>query len=177
LTALPFCRCAAALGVTVLLLRRSILTENWHAVASTLPVNKVSTCSNLARVGDVMDKDVTLLPANTPLPRFSARIASGDPLVCTRQGISLGDDTLRRRSRIEAAIVTYPDETLHGAIARMLRHDIGRLPVVERSNEKKVVGYLGRASIMQARQRYHAEEEDRAPEFIRSDAGLAPTGW
>jgi CBS domain-containing protein len=135
------------------------------------------------------------------LPRFSARIASGDPLVCTRQGTLLGDengdlvgiitrgDVVRAfdRSRDKTLsvaevgskrlIVTYPDETLHDAIARMLRHDIGRLPVVERSNEKKVVGYLGRASIMQARQRYHAEEEERARGFIRSQErfGLSPS--
>ena len=75
-------------------------------------------------------------------------------------------------------IVTYPDETLHDAIARMLKNNVGRLPVVDRSNKKKVVGYLGRASIMQARQRYHAEEEDRARGFTRVPEerfGLSPS--
>jgi chloride channel protein, CIC family len=47
----------------------------------------------------------------------------------------------------------------------MLKHNVGRLPVVERSNHRKVVGYLGRASIMNARQRNHADEEDRARGF------------
>ena len=64
-------------------------------------------------------------------------------------------------------IVTFPDETLHDAIALMLKHDIGRLPVVERTNHRKVLGYLGRASIMNARQRYHAEEEERARGFVK----------
>jgi CBS domain-containing protein len=58
-------------------------------------------------------------------------------------------------------IVAYEDETLHDAIARMLRHDVGRLPVVDRANEKRVVGYFGRASIMAARARYHREEQLR----------------
>jgi CBS domain-containing protein len=58
-------------------------------------------------------------------------------------------------------IVAYEDETLHDAIARMLRHDVGRLPVVDRPNEKRVVGYLGRASIMAARERYHRDEQLR----------------
>jgi chloride channel protein, CIC family len=49
----------------------------------------------------------------------------------------------------------------------MLKHNVGRLPVVERSNHRKVVGYLGRASIMNARQRYHADEEDPARGFAR----------
>ena len=55
----------------------------------------------------------------------------------------------------------------------MLRHDIGRLPVVERANEKKVVGYLGRASILAARERYHREEELRARGFRYSDDSVA----
>jgi chloride channel protein, CIC family len=50
----------------------------------------------------------------------------------------------------------------------MLKYDVGRLPAVERSNKRKVLGYLGRASIMNARQRYHAEEEDRARGFGQS---------
>ena len=33
----------------------------------------------------------------------------------------------------------------------MLRFDIGRLPVVERGDERKVVGYLGRSTILAAR--------------------------
>ena len=57
------------------------------------------------------------------------------------------------------------DETLHDAIARMLRHNVGRLPVVERSNRRKVVGYLGRASILAARERYHHAEEVRERGF------------
>ena len=140
-----------------------------------------------------MDYDVPLIPANTPLPRFSARIASGDPLICTRQGTLLGDengdlagiitrgDVVRcfERSRDETLtvgeagstklIVAYPDETLHDAMARMLQHDIGRLPVVERTNQKKAVGYLGRSSIMAARARYHREEEFRSRGFEAED--------
>jgi hypothetical protein len=38
-------------------------------------------------------------------------------------------------------VVTYPDETLHDAIGNLLRHDIGRLPVVSREEPKRVVGY------------------------------------
>jgi len=36
---------------------------------------------------------------------------------------------------------------------KLLRHNIGRLPVVDRASPKKVVGYLGRAGILAARQR------------------------
>jgi hypothetical protein len=42
-----------------------------------------------------------------------------------------------------------------------------RLPVVDRSNPRKALGYLGRVSIMNARQGYHFEEEERARGFAR----------
>ena len=137
------------------------------------------------RVGEVMDEDVPLIPATMPLQRFSARVASGDPLICTRQGTLLGNeggelvgiitrgDVVRAFERsgdpnvtvldVGSAnlIVAHEDETLHVAIARMLRHDVGRLPVVDRTNKKRVVGYLGRASIMAARERYHRDEHLR----------------
>jgi CBS domain-containing protein len=55
-------------------------------------------------------------------------------------------------------VVTYPDELVSEAAAKLLRFDIGRLPVVDRTDERKVVGYLGRAAILAARLvRFHAE--------------------
>ena len=48
-------------------------------------------------------------------------------------------------------IVTYPDELLHDASAKMLRNHIGRLPVVDRYDPHRVIGYLGRPGIMAAR--------------------------
>ncbi len=57
--------------------------------------------------------------------------------------------------------VGYPDETLQTAVAKMLRRDIGRLPIVEGPGSRKVVGYLGRADILEARRRMNEEEELR----------------
>jgi CBS domain-containing protein len=187
LKALPalLCGSAAALAVTVLLLRRSILTEKLARRGQHIVREYSVDLFELMRVRDVMDKHVPLIPATTPLQRFSARVASGDPLICTRQGTLLGSeggdlvgiitrgDVVRAFERsgdtsvtvLDAGstnlIVAYEDETLHDAIARMLRHDVGRLPVVDRANEKRIVGYLGRASIMAARERYHRDEQIR----------------
>ncbi|MGI8436682.1 MAG: CBS domain-containing protein, partial [Chthoniobacterales bacterium] len=147
----------------------------------------------MMRVRDVMEVDVPLIPGSTPLPRYAARIASGDPLICNHQGTLLADengdlagiitrgDVVRAFDRSHDETLTvleagstnlrlaYPDESLHDAVARMLRHDIGRLPVVERANEEKVIGYLGRSSILGARERYHREEELRSRGFHHSD--------
>src|SRR5262249_37412117 len=78
---------------------------------------------------------------------------------------SLQQDPSGRRRALDAGsanpIVAFPDELLHDAIARMLKHNIGRLPVVQRGDPRRVVGYLGRASVMVARSRYLQEEEIR----------------
>jgi len=50
----------------------------------------------------------------------------------------------------------------------MLRNNVGRLPVVERSDPGRVVGYLGRQGIMAARLRRPDEEHVREPGWITS---------
>ncbi|HKP46226.1 MAG TPA: CBS domain-containing protein, partial [Pyrinomonadaceae bacterium] len=67
-------------------------------------------------------------------------------------------------------IVTYPDEILFEAIDKMLRNDIGRLPVVSRDNARQAVGYLGRAAVMAARLHRMKEEHEREPGWLQ---GLA----
>jgi CBS domain-containing protein len=58
-------------------------------------------------------------------------------------------------------IVGYPDELLRDAVRRMLENDIGRLPIVEREDPRRLVGYLGRAGVMAARVRGFEEEHMR----------------
>ena len=58
-------------------------------------------------------------------------------------------------------IVTYPDELVSEAAAKLLHFDVGRLPVVDRADERKVVGYLGRAAILAARTRRLHDEHVR----------------
>ena len=47
-------------------------------------------------------------------------------------------------------VVAYEDETLREALVKMLQHKVGRLPVVNRSDLQRAVGYLGRAEILTA---------------------------
>ncbi|MGI8955527.1 MAG: CBS domain-containing protein [Chthoniobacterales bacterium] len=167
------------------MMRRFILTEKLARRGQHIAREYSVDLFELMRVGEVMDREFTLLPATTPLPRYSARIASGDPLLCSHQGTLLGNeagelvgiitrgDVVRafERSRDETftvleagqteLVVAYPDETLYDVIAKLLRNDVGRLPVVDRAAPKKVIGYLGRAGILSARQRYHREEDVR----------------
>jgi predicted transcriptional regulator len=112
-------------------------------------------------------------------------IAKGDPALSRRQGTLILDqenklagiitrgDVVRALRRDHQAgmtvlaagksdlVVTYPDEPLRDALEKMLKHDVGRLPVVEPADTGRVVGYLGRSSILAARLRQHHEEEVR----------------
>ena len=172
----------AALGVTVLLLRRSILTEKIARRGHHITREYSVDLFNLLRVSEVMDKNPPIVPADMTVTRLSDLIARGDPQLCRRQGTLIVDDegrltgivtrgdVVRALQQQSAAtmtvldagkkdpIVTHPDEVLHDAITKMLAHDIGRLPVVERQNPRQIVGYLGRANVMAARAQ-HIEEE------------------
>jgi len=57
--------------------------------------------------------------------------------------------------------VAYPDESLRLAVDRMLRRGVGRLPVVAREDPQRLVGYLGRTGVMEARQKQLQEEDLR----------------
>jgi H+/Cl- antiporter ClcA/CBS domain-containing protein len=186
LNALPalFVGSASALCVTVLLLRRSILTEKLARRGQHIARDYAVDIFELRRVGEVMDRTPPVVPAGTPVAALAARIAGKDPLVARRQALLLADeagrlagiitrgDILRaqgeaaraltaREAGTTALVVTFPDETLHDAIAKLLRHDIGRMPVVAREEPERIVGYLGRADILAARARQHEEEERR----------------
>jgi CIC family chloride channel protein len=60
-------------------------------------------------------------------------------------------------------IVAFPDEPLREAVVRMLKYDIGRLPVVSRDDPSELVSYLGRSGVMEAQLRRFREENVREP--------------
>lgn len=133
-----------------------------------------------------MDKEIPTVPSTTTVSDLYNRIVTGDPVLSRRQGTLILDKdsylvgimtrgdilkTLRNDPSgsvtvLEAAetnlIVAYADESLQDAIARMLKNNIGRLPVVDRQDARKVIGYLGRSGILTARARFYDEEETRA---------------
>src|SRR5260221_14541466 len=129
-----------------------------------------------------MDKDAPRIPADTKVGMLAERMGRHDRAVVRRQGLLILDpdgklagiitrgDVLRAIDKDASGVmtvqeagkthlvVTYPDELVSEAAAKMLRFDIGRLPVVERGDERRVVGYLGRSAILAARlRRFHDE--------------------
>jgi CIC family chloride channel protein len=50
----------------------------------------------------------------------------------------------------KSPIVAYPDQSIHDALAQFGGQDVGRIPVVERDNPKKLLGVLRRHDIIRA---------------------------
>lgn len=175
----------AALGVTVLLMRRSVLTEKLARRGHHITREYSIDLLEITRVRDVMDKNAPIVPATMKLWELADRLASTEAGLNRRQGtlivnerrqlvgiITRGDivRALRKNSSMDMTVaeagstnltVAFPDELLHSALTKMLNRGVGRLPVVERENQTKVVGYLGRAAILSARMKIHEEENIR----------------
>jgi CIC family chloride channel protein len=172
-------------GTTVLLLRRSILTEKLARRGHHLVREYSVDPFEIHRIGEVMDRGVVTIPETMTVAELSARIAAGDPALSGRQGIPIVDargelagiitrsDLMRAMESepgraaavLEAGtrdlIVAHPDELLRDAVSRMLAHDIGRLPIVDPHDRRRLLGYLGRAGIMRARVQLFQEENLR----------------
>jgi CIC family chloride channel protein len=175
----------AALGVTVLLMSRSILTEKLarrgHHITREYSIDPFE----LALVRDVMDREAPSVPAGMKLTELADLVAQGGSELNRRQGTLIVDgqnrlvgiitrgDIVRALRQSQAAEMTvmeagsadltvaYPDEPLHAALTKMLNRDVGRLPIVERDQPNRLVGYLGRAAILSARMKIHEEENIR----------------
>jgi chloride channel protein, CIC family len=144
-----------------------------------------------ATVGEVMDKDAPVIAADTKVGMLVERIAQHDPAVARYEALLILDnagkltgiitrgDILRALDKdlsgamkVQEAgethlVVTYPDELVSEAAAKMLRFDIGRLPVVEHTDQRKVVGYVNRASILAARSLRMHDEHVIEPGWIK----------
>jgi CIC family chloride channel protein len=141
-------------------------------------------------VEEVMGCDVATVAPEESILAAAERFANGDlkfsrhhalPIVDSSghlQGIVTQGDLLRNLEAdptgqltvLEAGttslIVAYPDERVFDAVTKMLENNIGRLPVVDRANPLKMVGYINRANIMGS-WRGHLHEE-----FVREDGWL-----
>jgi CIC family chloride channel protein len=186
--------CIAAHALTVLMLRRSILTEK--IARRGFLITREYSVDPLAvlRVEEVMEPNVPVIKASMRVLELSDLIARRDPRVSKRQGTLILDESdalvgiITRGDVVRALdnamnadltvleagsqdlIVAYPDEVLHDAVEKMVRNDVGRLPVVSRQSPPQLLGYLGRAAVMTARLRRAEEEHDREPGWLQ---GLA----
>src|SRR5205823_5659019 len=179
-------------GIAMLLMpRASIMTEKLRRRGLRIPHEYEADVLYHMTVSQTMDQDVPSVPAAMKIGDLAERIARGEPQVTGHHamiildeqgklaGIITRGDLMRALDKdpsggiavldagSQNVVVTYPDEGLQEASEKMLRHNIGRLPVVERNDQKNVVGYLGRPGIMAARLHRFNDEYVREAGWFR----------
>src|SRR6266478_5402793 len=182
-----------AAGVAMLLMPSgSIMTEKLVRRGLRIHQDYEADMLQQMSVSQTMDPEVPAVPGDMWLVDLADRIARRDPEVSQHHALfimggdgklagvitrgdvfrALDKDSTQSMTVLEAGtrdiVVTYPDEALHDASAKMLLNNIGRLPVVDRKDPGHVVGYLGRHGIMAARLRRLDEEHVRESGWLRS---------
>jgi CBS domain-containing protein len=177
-------------GIAILLSRTSILTEKLARRGLHIHQDYEADVLQQVVVAETMDPEPFSVSADLMVGELANRIAHRDPMAVKHQALPLTDgdgklvgivtrgDILRALEKnpegkmtvLEAGtknpLVTYPDELLFEAAAKMLRYNIGRLPVVSPENPTQLVGYLGRSGVMAARARRLEEELVREPGWV-----------
>jgi CIC family chloride channel protein len=150
--------------------RQSIMTEKITRRGVTVPHSYVPDPLQNLTVGDVMSDDFHTVSDYLSVAELSSLIGKHDSQVSRRQAYLLlnqagglsgivtrgdlvrcGDPTISvSDAGCRSLQVACPSEPLQQALTRMLRHNIGRLPVVDTQEPDRIVGYLGRAEILSA---------------------------
>jgi CBS domain-containing protein len=179
----------AAYAVTVLLLKRSILTEKIARRGQHVVREYSIDPFELLRVSDVMVRDVDTLPAEMTVDQAIAffsddahRHKSYPILGRDRRVIGMVSraDILRWRTEPEAhgetlferhsddqLVVGHEDEPVAQLADRMAAEEVGRVPIIERSTAR-LVGLVSRKDLLRIRRKARAAEEQRAAYFLKS---------
>jgi chloride channel protein, CIC family len=195
---------AAAYAITVLLMKRSILTEKIARRGQHITREYGIDPFELTRVAEIMVRDVDTLPADLPVSDAVAVLAQGRhrvyPVVDEkgrpvglvsradalrweleggRDGETLGEHTS------DAGLATvHPGDVAARVVEIMLAADRGRIPVVD-PRTGVLMGLVTRKDLLRVRaqasrtegerQAYFALSRGRAPASRQVDDGIAPS--
>ncbi len=186
-------------AVALLFMENSIMTEKLARRGLRVHQEYEVDVFQQVTVGEVMDSQPAVIPSGLAIDELARRISAGDPVLTRHQALLLADehgelagiltrgdlvraferDPTGKLSAVAAGqshpLVCHPDETLHDAVGRMLHHGCGRLPVVARDNPKKIVGYLGRTALLEARRRRLQEERMPEPGWLKTALRTNPS--
>jgi len=201
--------CVIADAIAVRYMPYSIMTEKLARMGFGAGQDYEANSLKQLGVADVMVRDVVTVPPEQSVREVADRFASGDLKTSRHQALPIVDSDGRLQGLVtqgdllralqvdpegkmcvldagaRSLVVAYPDERVFDAVSKMLENNIGRLPVVDRKDPQKMVGYINRANVMGS-WRAHLHEEsvrDRGwwrnlksiPEN-RGDIGVA-VGW
>ena len=162
--------CATAFLASRLLMRTSIMTEKIARRGARVGVDYVIDFLDQVLVKDYASRKVISIPADWTIREARRWVADGSG-GSTHQGFPVldaeenligvvtrrdlldprrhDDDQVRRVvSRLPAVI--YEDNSLREAADHMVSENVGRLPVVSRTNPRKVLGMLTRSDLLRA---------------------------
>lgn len=183
--------CVIADGIALYFMRNTIMTEKLARRGLRVPQEYEADVLQQVTAAEMMDPRSMTIRSNMTIQQLADHIARGTAEYVRHQAFPILDehdrlvaiitrgDLLRALEDSEgetlsvlqagtrSLAVTYPDETLHEALQKLLKHDIGRLPVVNRGQPHTLVGYLSRGAILRARQHKIEEEQVREPGWIR----------
>jgi H+/Cl- antiporter ClcA/CBS domain-containing protein len=175
----------SAYAVTVLIMKRSILTEKVARRGYDLFREYMVDPLERVRIGEVMTADVISIPGSMPVSEMlktyfgasSKRRAypvvgmQGEPLGVISGSDLLTLDSLQAGRNPVAAdlinarpIVAHPQESCRVAAERMAQHSVGRLLIVDPEQKDRLVGIVTRSDLLKPR--LQAYEEEVLPERI-----------
>ncbi|RYC29887.1 CBS domain-containing protein [Lichenibacterium minor] len=177
---------AVAYATTVLLLRRSMLTEKIARRGQHITREYAVDPYELTRVGEIMARGVDTLPADMPLSHALAAIGAGRhrayPVIDAAGrpvGMATRADALRWMSdavddgsmlgdRVSDAAmpVLHPGDVASRAVDAMLSADRGRLAVTDPATGR-LVGIVTRKDLLQVRAGTMRDETERSRPFAR----------
>jgi len=131
------------------------------------------------KVGSIMTPNFPSVPPSMPLPELLEKLHQsghhGFPVV-DHNGDLFGcvalqdvETAMSREKRTDlttgdiankSPIVAYPDQSIHDALAQLGGRDVGRIPVVDRRNPKKLLGVLRRHNVVDAYTRMLAAQRE-----------------
>ena len=185
---------AAAYAVTVLLMKRSILTEKIARRGQHITREYGVDPYELARVAEIMVRDVDTLSADLPLPQAIAVLEQGrhgaypvvdadrrpiglvsraDALRWERDGDHTGE-TLGERISDASLATVHPGDVAARVVEVMLAADQGRVLVVDHQTGV-LVGLVTRKNLLRVRAQASRVEGERQAYFaIRRGRGASP---
>jgi chloride channel protein, CIC family len=181
-----------AYAVSVLLLKRSVLTEKIARRGYHLSREYDTDPLEMMFIGEVMQRDILTFEAQLGAAEALAAISDTDPanLAARRQMlypiVGLGNGLLAvvTRTQLETAvhsdrgttqvgelgirkpIVTHSDQTLRAIATAMAEHAVDRMPVVDRNDPTRVVGMVSLTMLLAGRLRDLREARD-SDRFLR----------
>jgi CIC family chloride channel protein len=164
--------CVIADAIAIRFLPNSIMTEKLARRGLETHSEYETNVMKQIKVGEIMAEGVVTVSPEETVRALADRMASGDPRLMRHRalpivsqdgrlvGIVTEGDVLRGLEENPAGdlpvievgsrslVVAHPDESAFDALTKMLINNVGRLPVVDRKNPEKMVGYLNRAAVM-----------------------------